>query len=162
MYPEDESAATLSPQARTMLDGSRVSAQPHTAFILASAATNGWPHVALLSKGEVVMVAEGVLRIALHSDSRTTANLTETGRATLLLVGPDAVETIEIFAHSVGASEVAGVPLSLFEAGITRVQKHAVPYATVTSGITFELHDAGSTIDRWSETVALLRGKALP
>ena len=145
-----------------MLDGSCVSARSHTAFTLASAATNGWPHVALLSQGEVVMVAEGVLRIALHSGSRTTANLAETRRATLLLVSPGAVETIEILAHSIGASELAGIPLSLFEADITKVQKHAVPYATVTSGITFELRNAGSTIDRWTETVTLLRGKASP
>jgi len=126
-------------------------------MVLASTAAKGAPHVALLSRGEVLAVGEDTLRIALHAHSGTAANLTQSGRATLLLAGADGVETVALQARALGHADVAGQTLALFEARVTESRDHAVPYATVTSGIAFELADPAATLARWEATVDLLR-----
>jgi hypothetical protein len=126
-------------------------------MVLASAAADGQAHLALLSRGEVLAVADDVLRIALHADSRTSANLARTGLATLLLVEPDGVETVTVRARSLGGADVGGRALAVFEARVTERREHAVPYATVTSGIAYELADEDATVARWQATIEVLR-----
>lgn len=152
-----EPAAALPERLRTRLDGRRLDEPEPRAIVLASAGTTRRPHVALLSRAEVVAVSESRLRIALHAGSRTAANLAETGAATLLLADSGEVDTIAIDARVAGRTDVAGTELLLFDARATEVRSHAVPYAHVTSGITFSLVDPPPTLERWRATVAALR-----
>jgi hypothetical protein len=144
------------------LDGAHVDELPRTALLLASAGADGAPNLALLSRGEVLAVTADTLRVALHAGSRTAANLAGSGRATLLRAEAGAVETIALRTRVLGEAEVDGAPLALFEAAVTEVREHAVPYATVTSGIGFELHDEGAVLARWERTIALLRDLGEP
>jgi hypothetical protein len=47
--------------------------------------------------------------------------------------------------------------LSLFEAEAERVRVHVAPYADVTGGITFTLHEPTAVLDRWQRQIAALR-----
>lgn len=131
-------------------------------MVLAVAAPDGSPSVALLSRGEVLAQTETTLRLALHASSGTAANLARTGTATLLRVERGVVETLALRAAPLGAATLDGTELALFEATVTAAREHAVPYATVTSGITFALHDDGAVRRRWERTQALLRAAGAP
>ena len=146
----------LSDGARAALRGDPVEG-PHTAMVLASAAPDGPPNLALLSRGEVLAVADDRLRIALHAGSRTSANLAASGRATLLLADARAVETIGLSIRALDPVTIDGRELAVFEASVAEVRTHEVPYAAVTSGITFTLADEQATAARWRATVDALR-----
>ena len=51
----------------------------------------------------------------------------------------------------------AEVPLALFEAHVKQVRQHAAPYADVTTGVTFTLHDPEAVLARWQRQIAALR-----
>jgi hypothetical protein len=49
------------------------------------------------------------------------------------------------------------VPLACFEAEVEHVRVHVAPYADVTSGISFALHEPSAVLDRWQRQIAALR-----
>jgi hypothetical protein len=49
------------------------------------------------------------------------------------------------------------VPLAFFEAEVEAVRQHIAPYADVTGGVTFALHDPQAALPRWQRQVAALR-----
>jgi hypothetical protein len=49
------------------------------------------------------------------------------------------------------------VPLACFEAEVEHVRVHVAPYADVTSGISFALHEPAAMLDRWQRQIAALR-----
>jgi hypothetical protein len=49
------------------------------------------------------------------------------------------------------------VPLAVFEAEVERVRVHVAPYADVTSGISFALHEPSAVLARWQRQIAALR-----
>jgi hypothetical protein len=126
------------------------------AFELATIGETGWPHLALLSAGELVAVSPGELRIALHAGSGTSANLGRSERALLHAVVERSTWTVRLEARSLGEHSVDGAPLACFSARVVDVTEHRAPYADVVSGITFALSDPGAR-DRWRTTRALLR-----
>ncbi|MFN8202669.1 MAG: hypothetical protein U0S48_08900 [Solirubrobacteraceae bacterium] len=134
----------------------------HIASLLAVAAPDGPPSVALLSRGEVLTLSETALRLALHANSGTATNLARTNAATLLRVEPGSVETLVLRTVPLGGAVLDGTELVLFEAAIVTRRHHAVTYATVTSGIAFTLHDEQGVLDRWQRTQALLRAAETP
>lgn len=52
------------------------------------------------------------------------------------------------------------VQLAFFEAEIEAVRRHVAPYATVTGGITFSLHDPDTVLPRWTRQIEALRAAA--
>jgi len=52
------------------------------------------------------------------------------------------------------------VPLALFEAEIEVVRHHIAPYAAVTGGITFSLHEPDAVLPRWKRQIEALRTPA--
>jgi hypothetical protein len=49
------------------------------------------------------------------------------------------------------------VPLAFFEAELEAARMHVAPYAAVTSGITFALHEPQAVLPRWQRQIAALR-----
>jgi hypothetical protein len=47
--------------------------------------------------------------------------------------------------------------LAFFEAEVERVRMHVAPYASVTSGITFTVHEPAAVLRRWDREIAALR-----
>src|SRR5437868_382048 len=72
----------LPPELREFLDGQRLAAKTNDVIELLTVGEEGWPHVALLSVGEVLAASDTEVRLALWPDSQTTANVRRTSRAT--------------------------------------------------------------------------------
>jgi hypothetical protein len=138
------------------LEDDQVERADGLAFELATVAETGWPHLALLSVGELVAQSPRELRIALHARSGTSANLRRSGRALLHAVVEGSTWTARLEAASLGEHEVEAVELACFSARVAGVTEHSAPYADVVSGITFALTEPDAR-DRWRATRALLR-----
>jgi hypothetical protein len=55
------------------------------------------------------------------------------------------------------ASPNPDLPLAFFEATLESVRFHKAPYATVTSGVSFALHEPDAVLPRWQRQIAALR-----
>lgn len=67
----------------TLLDGKVLEDKQHEAMMLLTVTEDQWPHIAMISVGEVVALDEGNLRLALWPGTTTTGNMIRTRKATL-------------------------------------------------------------------------------
>ena len=129
-------------------------------ILLLTTSGDGWPQVAMLSVGEVLAVDRRRVRLALWPGSGSTANLSASGQATLMLVvGPDSYY-VRMRSRRLADLSLSGGPRACFEAEVEDVLMDVVDYATVTSGIGFTLKEPERVLPAWRETVTALR--ALP
>jgi hypothetical protein len=126
------------------------------ALRLSTVDPEGWPHAALLSAGDVLALPNGRLRFALFPNSGTAANLVRDGRLTLSLSLEGGMCELRLRARQCGQGTLE-VPLAFFEAEVERVRVHVAPYADVTSGISFALHEPSAVLARWQRQLAALR-----
>jgi hypothetical protein len=144
-----------------LLDGSDLARWVGETILLLTSTPDGWPHVAMLSVGEVLLLDAQRLSLALWPGSTATANLTQSGRATLALVHNQAGYYVRVSSQrqdDLAVPETSGY--ASFSLQVVDVQEDVAPYATLTSGVTYELKDAASTVARWERTVAALRDRA--
>jgi hypothetical protein len=140
------------------LDGTDL-LQKTQALRLSTVDPAGWPHAALLSAGDMVAMPSGRIRFALFPQSTTTANLARDGRLTLTLSLDGGMCEVKLRAHRLAHSPPE-VPLAFFEADVEAVRNHIAPYAAVTQGITFALHEPQAVLLRWQRQIAALRAAA--
>jgi hypothetical protein len=138
-----------------LLDGRRLEEKDGMAFVLMTTGETGWPHAALLSAGEILARSPRDVALTLHRSSGTTANLTESRRATLLVVDPPVAYTVRLDARPLPAGADPG--LTRFAARVVAVIRHEVPYAELTAPIGFRLADPASARERWAATLAEMR-----
>jgi hypothetical protein len=145
--------SALPPDLAAALDGRRLADRVGDTYLLITTSEAGWPHVAMLSAGEVLAVGESAVRLALWPQSRSTANLRSTGQALLMAVVPPATYYVRL-----GARPLGNLPrLAAFEAAIEAVEEDIVDYARVTQSIRFELANPAEALTHWSATIAALR-----
>jgi hypothetical protein len=135
------------------LDGTDLLAKTQ-ALRLSTVDAEGWPHASLLSAGDMVAVAPGRVRFVIFPQSGTAANLRRDGRLTLTLWLDGGMCELRMRARPLA---VPGLPLAAFEASLLAARRHVAPYAAVTSGITFALHDPLTVLPRWDQQIAALR-----
>jgi hypothetical protein len=123
-------------------------AAPFDAYPLVTVDSDGWPHVALLSWGEVVVRTGVGLMLALWPASTTTRNLERTGQAILDVAGEGGVLHIRLRARRCAGR--GDTQLAVFVASIEDARHDLVSYATIAHGVKFELRDP-RTIDRWQD-----------
>lgn len=123
---------------------------------LLTVADGGWPHQALISIGELVVLDDTHLRLATWPTSTTTRNMEATGRCALVAVVDGDVVTVRLSLTPRGT--VAA--LTAFDARIVEVRSDTAPYATVETGIRFRLTDPAQALARWRSTREALRGMA--
>jgi hypothetical protein len=152
-----EDAPKLPKTVTDLLDGTDPARQVGLTLQLMTADPDGWPRLALLSAGEVIAVNPTRFRIALWPDSRTTANLTRSGQATLAFVVANAAYSVRLSAcRGEDLAEPAG--LAVFDGRVVEVRCDVAPYAVLESGIRFRLVDENAVVDRWRTTTAALIG----
>jgi hypothetical protein len=149
--------AELPATLRRLLDGERLEERSGLAFELVTVSAEGWPHVALLSVGELIATGADELRLALWESSGTSANLRRTGQALLALVHDGAYFKLRLEAEPDGEAD-AGRPLTTFRARVVELVEDRVPYAELTSGIEFSLSEPDHVVRRWGAVVEELRG----
>jgi hypothetical protein len=143
------------PPVAHYLDGTSL-LQKTQALRLSTIDPAGWPHAALLSAGDMLILPSGRLRFVIFPDSTTTANLMRDGRLIVSLALDEGIWEMRLRARRL-ASASPDVPLAFFEAELESARLHRAAYAAVTSGITFALHDLDAVLPRWQRQIAALR-----
>ena len=126
------------------------------ALRLSTVDADGWPHAALLSAGDMLVIPPRHIRLALFPQSSMTSNLERVGRLTISLSFDGGICELRLRSRRLPHSS-AELPLALFEAEVETVRQHIAPYADVTGGITFSLHDPQAVLPRWQRQIAALR-----
>jgi hypothetical protein len=140
---------------RRYLDGNDLLAKTQ-ALRLSTVSSDGWPHAALLSAGDMVMMPSGNIRLALFADSTASSNLDRDGRLSISLSLDGGICELRLVARRLSHT-AADVPLAFFEAEVETVRRHVAPYAAVTGGVEFALHEPQSVLPRWQRQIAALR-----
>ena len=122
-----------------------------TAIELVVSTADGWPALAHLSVGELLLGNDGLLRMALWRASRTCAALAAEGRGSLFFAGPDQLLEIRIYVLAQALLETSKA-LTGFLMAPVQVRDKRAPYATVTSGLQYRLHDAAIVHAAWHTT----------
>jgi len=144
--------------ALSLLDGSDLDGRAGLTFLLISGTAGSWPHVAMLSVGEIVALDARTLRAALWTTSTTSANLTQTGRAVLALVADGRGYYVRLNVVREADLELGSDGnLARFRLNVHEVLEDVADYAELTSGITFRLQHPADVVPRWERTVAALR-----
>jgi hypothetical protein len=126
------------------------------ALRLSTVDTDGWPKAALLSAGDVLALPNGRLRLAIYANSGTAINLERDGRLTLSLALEGGMCSLRLRARKCGQG-MPELSLAFFEAEVERVRMDRAPYADVSGGISFALHQPSAVLNRWQRQIAALR-----
>jgi hypothetical protein len=123
-------------------------------FLLTTASSEGRPHLAMLSIGEVLSIDSRRLGLAMWPKSTPVTNLTPKGsQALVTLVERGQVWGVRIRSESVEALTVAGFPdVMMVQGPVDEVLLDSVEYAVVQSGVRFRPTDPAETISRWRAT----------
>jgi hypothetical protein len=143
---------------RCLLDGSDVANREGLTFLLLTTDADSWPQVAMLSVGELVAMDPRTLHVALWLHSGSATNLTQTGKATLVVVQGGNGYYLKVGARR-GKDLDLGPDgrLAYFVLDVKDVQEDSTEYATLVSGITFKLKDPAQVVPRWQHTIEALR-----
>lgn len=147
----------LGPDLMGLLDGSDLDIKVGETVLLLTVSDTGWPHLAMLSAGELLAVHPGEVRIALWKGTETGRNLRRTSQGTLALVLGGAGHYIELEVTGTGGLVVGGKTLDSFTCKVSRVLSDAVGYATLTTGIRFDLPRRPEVVSRWERTIKAMR-----
>lgn len=136
-------------------------ASKNVALRLSTVDSDGWPHAALLSAGEILVLPDGCIRFIIFPSSGTAANIARDSRSTLTMPLDRGMCEIRMRMRKLGESKAAGVALAIFEGQVQRIHKHLSRYADVESGLTFSLHEPEVVLARWYRQIAVLRNMPL-
>jgi hypothetical protein len=147
----------LSAELIALLDGTNLDGKVGETILLLTMSDQGWPHLAMLSAGEVLAVSGRDLRLALWPNTESGANLKRDGKATLVMVLGGAGHYVEVEADAPFDLVFEDGPLDLFNCRIRSILADKVDYAVLTTGITFELPDQAGILARWRRTVSAMQ-----
>ena len=153
------SIGALLPQSVSLLlDGRDLESKVGAAFVCLTATEAGWPYAAMVSVGELLATGKSTLRLAIWSQSTTAANLDRDGRCVLSLVHAGVSYQIRCEASAAGVIHWSDGPnLSVSELSVVDVLEDQAAYATLTSGISYKLHEPTVVLERWKDTIQVLR-----
>jgi len=140
------------------LDGLHLEDRVGDTYLLLTTSEAGWPHVAMLSAGEVLTVGEGELRLGLWPGTRSAENLGRNGRGLLMAVLPPATYYVRLRVRVLGEVPAGDRRLAVFGATVEDALEDVVDYARVTQGIRFDLADAPRVLAHWTAAIAAMRG----
>jgi hypothetical protein len=146
------------PALREVLDSDDLAAAEGFTMLLVTVTDDGWPHMAMVSVGEVVATGDESLLLALWPGSTATRNLTPSARATLAAVVDATSYSVRLAVTRAGEVEtpLAG-QLARFEGRVEGVSADEAPYAVLESGVRFRLKDPPAVLARWAELRQALR-----
>lgn len=69
-----------------LLNGKDLASKQHEAMMLLTLSQDQWPHVAMISVGEVIAISSTELKLSLWPNTITTSNIIRNGKATLVII----------------------------------------------------------------------------
>lgn len=147
----------LPPSAASLLDGTDLPSKIGSTLLLSTTGVDGWPHLAMLSLGEVVATSPHGLLMALYGQSGSCGGLHGSGRALLLLYADGTALRcwLSVLDHTHGTGRWRH--LHGFQLRVEECRPDVVPYAEVVGWIRHSLDDPIETISRWNDQIAWLR-----
>ncbi len=142
---------------RELLNGENLGAKEGETFILVTVTEDGWPHLCLLSVGEVFAPSPQEIRIALWPRTTTTGNLRRSRHATLAAVWKGTAYYVELETEPFTSSSLVEDSLVRFSARVRRVLADRVDYADLATGVRFLLKDKTRVVRGWHEVIQTLR-----
>ncbi|WP_425415391.1 pyridoxamine 5'-phosphate oxidase family protein [Paenibacillus glacialis] len=140
-----------------LLNGQNLPDKQHEAILLLSMDENQFPHVAMISVGEIVAIDETELRLSLWRNTVTTTNLSRTGQATFVVIFEGVAYYVKISVQEMFISD-ARHDRQCFVAKVVSFRADVAKYADIVSGVRINLKEPEPVLQRWEETVAdLLR-----
>jgi hypothetical protein len=140
-----------------LFDGRDLDRKVGETFLLLTTDEDGWPHMAMLSVGELLAANPGSVHAALWLHSTATRNLERDGRGLLAIVADGAGYYVRLKARRLPDLDVGeDGRLARFELSVEDVQEDRVDYARLTSGVRFELRDSAAVVARWERTIGAL------
>ncbi len=149
--------AELSRDLLALLDGRELDSKVGETVLLLTVSDSGWPHLAMLSVGELLATGPNEVRMALWKGTTSGNNLRRNSKGTLALVHGGAGHYIELEVTGTADLRVGGKSLDYFVCGVAKALSDMVGYATLTSGIRFELPRREDVVSRWKRTVSAMR-----
>lgn len=149
--------AQLDAELLEWFSGNNLENKQHEAMQLLTVTDGQWPHVAMISMGEVVALSPNGLRLALWRGTQTSMNMMETGKATLIAIHGQRLLHIRLEVQLLPELTNAVHPRDRYECKIRHIRIDQAPYAEITSGITFQLKDETATLIRWVDTIEELK-----
>lgn len=142
----------LPDEVAAFLNGKQLKEKSHCAMHFVTIDEHGFPYKAMLSVGEVLCVNEAQLRLALWHGTSTAKHVKNAKKATLMLVLPPTAYDLQLEVTFLRHEEMS----VLFEATVTNVKVDRAPYATLTSGVQYELHSVEQALELWKKKLELL------
>ncbi|OAB38797.1 hypothetical protein PMSD_07265 [Paenibacillus macquariensis subsp. defensor] len=142
----------LPPPLFEFFNGKNVSDKQHEAILLLSIDEEQWPHVAMISVGEIVAINESELRLSLWPNTVTSTNLNRTGQATIVVFLEGVAYYIKLSVQEQFISD-AKHERQGFVATVASVRADVATYADIISGVRIQLKDPEPVIQRWTETI---------
>jgi hypothetical protein len=156
--PDTARTTTLPAQVAGYLDGTDLLAKTQ-ALRISTVDAEGWPHASLLSAGDMLAMPSGRIRFVVFAQSTTTANLARDNRVAITLSLDGGMCELRMRCRRL-AHASPDTPLALFEAEPVEVRMHKAPYATVSGGVTYALHEPQSVLQRWQKQIDAMRQAA--
>ena len=156
--PDTASTTALPAQVAGYLDGTDLLAKTQ-ALRISTVDAEGWPHASLLSAGDMLAMPSGRIRFVVFAQSTTTANLMRDGRVTMTLSLDGGMCELRMTCRRLTHAS-PDIPLAFFEAELVEVRMHKAPYATVSGGVTFALHEPQAVLPRWQKQIDAMRQAA--
>ncbi len=143
---------------RPLLAGDDIESLEGLTFLLLTVREDDWPHLTMLSVGELLAVGARELRAAIWPNSTAARNLARTGQATIALVHDGVGYYLRCSARPGPDLQIAsGGRLAYFELLVEEVLEDVAPYVVLTNGVSFRLKDPGDVFPRWRETITAMR-----
>ncbi|OAB40264.1 hypothetical protein [Paenibacillus antarcticus] len=130
-------------------NGKNVSDKQHEALFLLSVDEEQWPHVAMISVGEIVAMNEAELRLSLWRNSVTTTNIIRTGQATIVVILGGIAYYIKLSVQEQSILDER----QRFVATIASIREDVAKYADIISGVRIQLKEPQPVIQHWKETI---------
>ncbi|BAH82968.1 PNPOx family protein [Candidatus Ishikawella capsulata] len=121
---------------------------------LLSTNTQGWPHTAQLSLGEIYASDQKTIKIALWSNSNNKKNIEYNNKLSLVLAWNKGIVEIQGLAKLLAEKSLC--KLTIFEIKLISIIHYCSNYANVISGISFIVHDPQNVNFRWKKQRQLL------
>jgi len=147
---------TIPSEVAAYLDGTDLLSKTQ-AVRVSTVDEQGWPHASLLSAGDVLAISPARIRFLIFAESVTTRNLLRDGRVTATISFAGGMWELRFHARRLTEPSLDAA-LECFEAALETARFHAVPYASVTSGVTFALNEPEAALSRWERQIRALRG----
>jgi hypothetical protein len=143
----------ISEELFRLLDGSRLESKQGDTMMLLTVTEDYWPHVAMISAGEILALDRQQLRLALWPGTTTTGNMIRTSKATLAAFIDGKAHYVRLLLDQLPELPDAEYPRARFTATVAGSRTDTAKYADIMTGVTIRLKNPAEVLKRWEKTL---------